>query len=224
MVIPGEQPFLAKDTRSQAEPGSCRVLVVDDDAALRRTLPLVLAREGRSFDECGSIADAIALLQQGQYDLVLLDYRLPDATGLDLLDWLGAHHREEAVIIISGEDAIDAAIGALRRGADDYVRKPYHVAQLQRAVDSTLHKTTLERANRTMSERLRASERLHRFLVESSPDLIFTLDTEGRFSYINPRVRPLLGHERTALMHRPFSTLVMPEDIDRINRDRKSVV
>lgn len=217
MVIPGEQPFLARTAETVAAGDVCRILVVDDDAALRRTLPLVLAREGRVFAESGTIAEAIVLLEREHYDLVLLDYRLPDATGLDLLDWLTNQHRKEAVIIISGEDAIDAAIGALRRGADDYVRKPYHVAQLQRAVDSTLHKTTLERANQTMSQRLHASERLHRFLVESSPDLIFTLDLEGRFSYINPRVHPLLGHERASLMRRPFSTLVMPEDIDRIN-------
>ena len=119
------------------------------------------------------------------------------------------------MIIISGEDAIDAAIGALRRGADDYVRKPYHVAQLQRAVDSALHKAALEKANRAMSQRLKASERLHRYLVESSPDLIFTLDAEGRFSYINPRVKALLGYERNSLMRRPFTTLVMPEDVER---------
>lgn len=217
MVIPGEQPFMARTAASPAAGDVCRILVVDDDVSLRRTLPMVLAREGRSFAECGTIADAIAHLEGAQFDLILLDYRLPDATGLELLDWLTHHQREEAVIVISGEDAIDAAIGALRRGADDYVRKPYHVAQLQRAVDSTLHKATLERANQAMSQRLRASERLHRFLVERSPDLIFTLDPEGRFTYINPRVHPLLGYERAALMRRPFSTLVMPEDIDRIN-------
>ncbi|QDF98882.1 two-component system response regulator [Azoarcus sp. DD4] len=217
MVIPGEQPFQART----GEPGlvpelACRILIVDDDAALRHSLPHVLARAGRQFRECDTVAGAIAMLESEHFDLVLLDYRLPDATGLVVLDWLAEHQREEAVIMISGEDALDAAIGALRRGADDYVRKPYHVAQLQRAVESALHKAALERANRAMSQRLRTSERLHRYLVESSPDLIFTLDAEGRFSYINPRVKPLLGYERNTLMRRPFTTLVMPEDVDRI--------
>jgi len=114
---------------------------------------------GRTFAECGSVAEAISLLAKSPYDLIILDYRLPDATGLALLDWLASGKRDEAVIIISGEDAIDAAIGALRRGADDFVRKPYHAAQLQRAVQSALHKRALEKANRTMSARLRASER-----------------------------------------------------------------
>ena len=215
MSIPGDQPFQPPRDAGASE-AVFRILIVDDDPALRRTFPHVLANAGRTFDETGSIAEAIDHLERQHYDLVLLDYRLPDATGLALLDWLVEHRRDEAVIIISGEDAIDAAIGALRRGADDYVRKPYHVAQLQRAVDSALHKAALEKANRAMSQRLKASERLHRYLVESSPDLIFTLDSEGRFSYINPRVKALLGYERSSLMRRPFTTLVMPEDVERI--------
>ncbi|ANQ86659.1 putative bifunctional diguanylate cyclase/phosphodiesterase [Azoarcus olearius] len=217
MVIPADQPFQVRSEQTSPAPELvCRILVVDDDPALRQSLPRALARNGRKFSESDTVAGAIALLEREPFDLVLLDYRLPDGTGLAVLDWLAQHQREEAVIMISGEDALDAAIGALRGGADDYLRKPYHVAQLQRAVESALHKAALERANRAMSQRLRTSERLHRYLVESSPDLIFTLDAEGRFSYLNPRVKALLGYDRNVLMRRPFTTLVMPEDVDRI--------
>ncbi len=217
MVIPGEVPVYGQMSDATADPDpASRILIVDDDPALRRSLPHVLAQAGRHFDECGSAAEAMELLAQGRYDVILLDYRLPDTTGLAVLDWLSANQREESVIMISGEDAIDAAIGALRRGADDFIRKPYHVVQLQRVVQSALHKKALERANRAMSERLRTSERLHRYLVESSPDLIFTLDAEGRFSYVNPRIEGLLGFERNQLLKQPFLWLVMPEDADRI--------
>lgn len=218
MVIPGERPFYGSASDSHSDSGTSRILIVDDDAPLRRALPPLLARDGRSFDECASVAESLERLHDSQYDLILLDYRLPDGTGLAVLDWLASHRRSEAVIMISGEDAIDAAIGALQRGADDFVRKPYHVAQLQRAVQGTLHKTALERANRAMSQSLRASERLHRYLVESSPDLIFTLDAEGRFNYLNPRVEDLLGFERDALLGRPFLQLVMPDDVGRIEQ------
>ena len=218
MVIAGEQPFYDSPSDLQSEPDASRILIVDDDGPLRRALPQLLAQDGRSFDDCASVAEATTRLAATQYDLILLDYRLPDGTGLAVLDWLASRRREEAVIMISGEDAIDAAIAALRRGADDFVRKPYHVAQLQRAVQGALHKTSLERANRAMSRRLRASERLHRYLVESSPDLIFTLDADGLFSYLNPRVVDLLGIERNRLLKRPFLSVVMPEDVDRAKR------
>jgi len=182
MVTPADNGLRPRiDATAGDDADSVRILIVDDDPALRRTFPHALARPGRLFDECGSIGEAIGRLEKQRYALILLDYRLPDANGLALLDWLSDHQRDEAVIIISGEDAIDAAIGALRGGADDYVRKPYHVAQLQRAVDGALHKGTLERANKLMSQRLKDSERLHRYLVESSPDMIFTLDGSGRF-------------------------------------------
>lgn len=217
MVIPGEAPLYSQLSEANTDPDAgSRVLIVDDDAALRRSLPHVLAQSGRHFDQCGSATEAMELLGRNRYDVILLDYRLPDSTGLAVLDWLSANQREESVIMISGEDAIDAAIGALRRGADDFIRKPYHVAQLQRVVQSALHKKALERANRAMSERLRTSERLHRYLVESSPDLIFTLDAEGRFNYVNPRIEGLLGFERNQLLRQPFLWLVMPEDVDRI--------
>lgn len=217
MVIPAEQPFFdASATSHNGAELPCRILVVNDDAALRHSLLQVLAAPGRQFDECGGVSETLAQLERHTYDLILLDYRLPDGNGLAVLDWLARHHREEAVIMISGEDAIDAAIGALRGGADDFVRKPYHVTQIQRAVHSVLHRTALERANHAMSQRLRASECLHRYLVESSPDLIFTLDVDGRFSYLNPRVEALLGFERNQLLKRPFMLLVMPEDQDRI--------
>lgn len=217
MVIPGEAPFYSQASAVDSGPTAVtRILIVDDDVALRRSLPHILTQEGRVFDLCGTVSEAIALLTTKIYDLILLDYRLPDATGLSVLDWLSDANREEAVIMISGEDAIDAAIGALRGGADDFVRKPYHVAQLQRVVQGALHKTALERANKSMGDKLKASERLHRYLVESSPDLIFTLDAQARFSYLNPRTEGLLGFQRNQLLKRSFLSLVMPEDLDRI--------
>ncbi|HRP97189.1 MAG TPA: EAL domain-containing protein [Rhodocyclaceae bacterium] len=218
MVIPSEAPFSAQVFESPADAdGAAHILIVDDDATLRRTLVHALAGSARHFGECGSAGEAMELLGSCAYDLILLDYRLPDATGLAVLDWLADHRRDESVIMISGEDSVDAAIGALRRGADDFVRKPYHVAQLQRTVQSALHKRSLERVNRAMSERLRVSERLHRYLVESSPDLIFTLDGDSRFSYLNPRIEDLLGHPRNQLLKEPFSSLVMAEDRERID-------
>ncbi|MDX5364413.1 MAG: EAL domain-containing protein [Pseudazoarcus pumilus] len=217
MVIPGDAFFQSQFSEPQSDAETTtRILVVDDDASLRRTLPQILAGPGRSFDLACNVGEALSRLNDQSYDLVVLDYRLPDGTGLMVLDWLAEHQRDEAAVMISGEDAIDAVIGALRRGADDFVRKPYHVAQLQRAVQNALHKTVLERANRAMSERLRASERLHRFLIEHSPDLIFTLDARGHFSFVNPRIEELLGFQRNHLLDTPFADLVIEEDAARV--------
>lgn len=215
MVIPGDAFFHAPQHPLPDVP-TVHILVVDDDLAQRSALPHVLAGAQRRFDTAGSVHEAITRLSSRHYDLIVLDYRLPDASGLAVLDWLSDNRRDEAVVMISGEDAIEAVIGALRGGADDFVRKPYHVIQLQRAVQSALHRSVLERANRSMSEQLRASERLHRFLVEHSPDLIFTLDTADRFSYVNPRIEEQLGFRPNHLLSRPFSSVVAPADSERV--------
>jgi DNA-binding NtrC family response regulator len=92
------------------------------------------------------------------------------------------------VIVVSADDVIDSAIGALRRGAYDFVRKPYQPEELLRTVDNALQRKRLERTNALISARLERSERLHRYLVDHSPDIIYTVDEEGRFTYLNPTV------------------------------------
>lgn len=195
-----------------ADATSCRILLIDDDAALRTALLRVLSQPERQFFQAGSVGEALGLLERERFDLLILDYRLPDASGLELLGWLRGQRREEAVVMISGEDTMDAVIGALRGGVDDFIRKPYHVAQIQRTVQNALHKSALSRANQVMSQRLHESERLHRYLVERSPDFIFALDADGCFSFANLRASALTGLEREALIGRPLHELVVAED------------
>lgn len=219
MAIAAEKLFLydprVHDERD-CEPS--RILIADADPALRRTLPRLLSQGGRSFDACGTLAEALTRLGAQHYDVVLVDQRLPDGTGLDVLDWLVRRKREEVVILTAADDATDAAVAGLRRGAHDFVRKPYHIAQLQRTLGNALHKTSLERTNRAMGRCLHASERLHRYLVENSPNLIFTLDAEGRFSYANPGFEQLLGIDRHRLLERRFLSLVVHEDQERMRQ------
>jgi len=192
-----------------------RILVVDDEARLRRSLALLLDRQGRVIDECGTGAEAMTALSRQRYDLLLLDLRLPDMTGLDLMDWLGARLPSMTVIVVSADDVIDSAIGALRRGAYDFVRKPYQPEELLRTVDNALQRKQLERTNAVISARLEQSERLHRYLVDHSPDIIYTVDEEGRFHFLNPTVAATLGYERGELVGHHYSDVVHEEDAER---------
>ena len=218
MDADGEPFLLAELTGAEDKPGTriSHILVVDDDEPLRRSLPHLLAAPGRRFDLAGSLAEAVESLPRRHYDLILLDHRLPDGSGLSVLDWLAENQRDDAVVMLSGEDGIDVAIGALRRGADDFLRKPYHLAQIQHTVDKALHKAGLERTNRRIGLRLKESERLYRYLVESSPDIVFMLDPQGRFRYVNPRVQSLLGYERRQLLGRAIAEIADADDRARL--------
>jgi PAS domain S-box-containing protein len=148
-----------------------------------------------------------------RYDLLLLT-ALADMTGLDLMDYW-RRLPSMTVIVVSADDVIDSAIGALRRGAYDFVRKPYQPEELLRTVDNALQRKHLERTNALISARLERSERLHRYLVDHSPDIIYMVDEQGRFNYLNPTVAAMLGYERGELTGHHYADVVHEEDVER---------
>jgi diguanylate cyclase (GGDEF)-like protein/PAS domain S-box-containing protein len=180
---------------------------------MRSSLRQLLAGEGRDIVECGNGGDAISALKAQDTALVLLDIHLPDISGLDLMEWITNFTTSTRVIMVSADANIDSAIRALRGGAVEFVRKPYEFEEMQLKVDNALHRNRLERSHALMTARLELSERMHRFLVENSPDLIYTLDTNGCFMFINGRVESLLGYSRDELIGCKYTRIVHEEDI-----------
>ena len=216
MLIPWKgQPFPPEGQRRAAAEALVRILVIDDEPSLARSITALLQTDDRLIEACGTVAETLARLNATAYDLIVLDYRLPDASGLAVMDWLLSHERRESVIMISAEQSLEAAVGALRRGAADFLVKPYSAEQLRRSVTKVLAKRQTERSRRQNRQRLESSEQMHRYLVENSLDLIYTLDADGRFSYLNQRIESLLGHPRSALLGKHFSEIVYPEDLER---------
>ena len=191
-----------------------RILIVDDESRLRSSLRLLLEGSGREILECETGSEAIALLGSQEIALVLLDINLTDISGLEVMEWITKYKIPTSVIMVSSDNSIDSAIRAMRNGAVEFVRKPGELEEIQRKVESFLHRRRLERSNALMTARLEQSERLHRFLVESSPDLIYTLDPDGCFMFINGRVESLLGYSRDELIGSKYTAIVHDEDVD----------
>jgi diguanylate cyclase (GGDEF)-like protein/PAS domain S-box-containing protein len=189
-----------------------KLLIVDDEPLMRSGLRHHLELEGRTVFECGTGAEAIALIKSIDIELVLLDINLPDISGLDILEWIRSNRKATSVILVSGDDCIDSAIKALRHGAAEFVRKPYDIDDIRHKVTTVLHNRQLERNSVLMAARLEQSERLHRFMVESSPDIIYTLDRNGCFTFVNGRIESLLGWTRDELIGSPYFTIVHDED------------
>ncbi len=192
-----------------------RILIVDDEQRMCLSLRILLEGNGWSILECGSGAEAIAILKSSHVDLILLDINLPDISGLEIMEWIATNDISTSVIVVSGDDNIDSAISALRSGAMEYIRKPYEPEEILHKVESILYRRHLEQSHSLMTSRLEHSEQLHRFLVESSPDLIFTLDRSGCFTFINGRIESLLGYSRDELIGVPYTTIVYEDDIDK---------
>ncbi|HEV8690344.1 MAG TPA: EAL domain-containing protein [Ideonella sp.] len=190
-----------------------RILIVDDEARMRSSLTRLLTRPNRDIVEVDSGAAAKELLLQETMSLVLLDIGLPDVSGLDMLRWISQQHPDTPVIMVSGDVRIDSAIRALRYGAVEFVRKPEELDAIAVKVDAALERRRLRDEHRLMTSQLAQSERLHRFLVDNSPDIVYALDEQGHFAFVNPRVETLLGYSREELIGQPFAAIV--HELDR---------
>ncbi len=192
-----------------------RLLLVDDEPRLLASLYELLRDRGYHLTTASSGGEAIAHLSTLRFDLVLLDLRLPDIGGHEIMDFINAKGIDADVIVMSGEVGIDAAIGALKRGAYDYLRKPYAREELLKTVDNALEQRRLATANARIANQLENSEKMYRYLVDSSPDIIYTLNHEGRFTFVNDRAYQLLGFSRDELIGKHYSILVHDEDLER---------
>jgi diguanylate cyclase (GGDEF)-like protein/PAS domain S-box-containing protein len=192
-----------------------RLLLVDDEPRLLSSLYELLRPFNYNMVTASTGAEALAELGKVRFDLILLDLRLPDMSGHQVMDFINERGIDGDVIVMSGEVGIDAAIGALKRGAYDYLRKPYSREELLKTVGNALQKRRLAVANARIATQLENSEKLYRYLVDSSPDLIYTLNHEGKFTFVNDRAYQLLGFAREELLGQHYSILVHDEDQER---------
>lgn len=206
-------------TSSAPRPGGSqdapRLLLIEDDPAFAASLQRLLGHAGYQTTVAASGQDGLQALQAEPPDLMLVDLMLPDLSGHDVIRAAREQGLDVPAIVVSGESEIDAAILALRLGALDYVRKPLEPEILLHAVARALAQGQLEREYREAQRQLERSEALHRFLVDTSPDLIFILDEAGRVSYVNQRLDELLGVPQAQAVGQPFARLVHELDYKR---------
>ncbi|HVQ91812.1 MAG TPA: response regulator transcription factor [Mycobacteriales bacterium] len=116
------------------------VLVVEDDRELREVVRRYLERAGHAVYTTGSGAEALSLLGTGGVELVVLDLGLPDVDGLEVL--AAARQGDEVpVVVLTARSQVEDRIDGLRRGADDYVTKPFSPTELVLRVEAVLHRT-----------------------------------------------------------------------------------
>jgi DNA-binding response OmpR family regulator len=111
-----------------------KLLVVEDNIELSSNINSYLAREGYVCEVCHSVKGAMEKLYAFSYDIVLLDIMLPDGDGISLLQSIKDKWQDMGVLIISAKDALDDKLHGLNLGADDYLAKPFHMAELNARV------------------------------------------------------------------------------------------
>ncbi|MEI2275555.1 response regulator transcription factor [Sphingobacterium sp. ML3W] len=130
-----------------------KVLVIEDEAELREILKDSLVKEDYIVETASDFRSALDKVSVYDYDCVLLDIMLPGGSGLQVLDLLKKEGKSDNVIIISAKDSLDDKLKGLELGADDYLTKPFHIAELNARIKAVLRrkqrdgKNTLEMGN-----------------------------------------------------------------------------
>jgi two-component system response regulator AtoC len=158
---------------------SQRVLIVDDDESLRDSLALVLGAEGYEVTPAADGERALALLDEAAPDIVLCDLRMPGIGGLDLVPELARRRPEATVILMSAWATEELALEAMRRGAYDYLAKPFQPSEAVLAIRKAQERERLRRESRLLRREVERSIG-ERPIVAASAVMIEVLETIER--------------------------------------------
>ena len=117
-----------------------KILIVEDEQDLRETIRTSLLKEKFVVETAADYFSALDKINDYDYDCILLDIMLPGGSGLDLLRELKHLRRTDSVLIISAKDSLDDKVDGLELGADDYLTKPFHLAELNARIKSLIRR------------------------------------------------------------------------------------
>src|SRR5499426_820398 len=147
-----------------------RVLVVDDEKVIRDMLADFLGMEGYVVRTAEDGTSALTELHKGHYDLVISDLKMPRMGGIALLDEIGRHAPDALTVIMTGFGTVETAIDAMKRGAYDYVLKPFKLDEVVHVVQRGIEK------QRMAAENLRLREALSLYKVSEAIAASLSLD------------------------------------------------
>ncbi|MFU8817506.1 MAG: putative bifunctional diguanylate cyclase/phosphodiesterase [Pseudomonadales bacterium] len=192
------------------------ILLVDDKPELLNSLHQLVSLHGYRPDKALGGEQAIAMLRGRSYDVVLLDLIMPGVSGHDVLDFASRERLGCKIIVVSGDSSFSGVKHALHCGAFDFVKKPYEARELVATMESALRERRLEADHAVLDKELKDSEALHRFIVNRSPDLVYMLDRNGCFTFLNDRVETLLGYRKEELLGRHYSEIVDDDHVEQV--------
>lgn len=147
------------------------ILVVDDELSMRELLEYMLKRQGYSVTCVASGKEAVSLVDQVQADLMLLDIRLGDMTGLEVLRQWKARQPHTVVIMISAYASAETAVEAMNEGAFDYVPKPFDTEELKETIANALNRKTIEAEKQALDNELKKTLHFGK-IVGNSPRMM----------------------------------------------------
>jgi DNA-binding NtrC family response regulator len=155
---------------SDASGSGVRLLIVDDDDQLRETLARRFQRQGMKVTAASGAEEPLAQADSVRWDVALLDLHLPGMTGIELLEKLKERQPELEALMLTGHGSLETAILAMKKGAYDYLTKPFHLPELEIHIQKAYEKVQLARRERQRVEQIAYESARYR-LAGSAPAL-----------------------------------------------------
>lgn len=189
------------------------ILIVDDDPDFRETLSGILRDEGYAPVTAATGKEAMERVRMDEFAVALIDLKLEDMSGLDVMKEIKARSPMTEGIFITGYASQTSAIDAVKLAAYSYVEKPFNVGQLLETIRMAIEKQKVGKA-------LRESEERYRTLFEGSRDAIYITSGDNQFVELNQSVLGLFGYTRAEfMMMKPSEIYLNPGDLINLKKE-----
>jgi len=181
-----------------------RILIIDDEARIRDACTLVLSDKGFDVSAAPDGEEGLQMIKEKHYDIVLVDLMMPNISGFVVLSEVRSNHPDTVVIVITGYATLEHSIEAMKKGAFDFIPKPFTPDQLRAVVDKSLRYTSALQDIADSKSRLGV-------MVNSLTDGVMTTDARKLIVQVNPAFLHMIGYHGEAVVGRHVKEVIREE-------------
>ena len=197
---------MSQDTSAFGIPFTPRILVVDDEKRIRDGCHDVLTQEGFEVAKAETGEIGIKMIEEAHYDIILLDLMMPGLSGFEVLTKVKTLHPDTVIIVITGYVTVEHSVEAMKKGAFDFIPKPFSPDQLRVVVSRAIEHT------RTLQDIAHEKSRM-RVLINQLASGVMATDSQKRIALANPAFQRMMGYRGTNLIGRPVEELIQNEEL-----------
>ncbi len=202
-----------------------KILVTDDEIRFCESIRVFLTMQGFDVKVAHSVDESVVLAENNKFDLFLVDKQMPDKDGFVFMDYAISNFPDVPFIMMTGRASVDSAILALKKGAYDYLKKPFKYEELVNTVNNAIEQKKLKTENRKITSMFRMAQKKYSDIIHNSPDLFFMLDQKFYLTFVNKTFETTLGYPSEIILNKPIMDLVYEADRKKLHfflNDRRS--